>query len=174
MLGLDLNSAPLLLGRFVFATAKNGVWAWDRWARKRLWHRQLTPASSAPGVPSGPTDGPEGGPLATDGLRLFALSNDGAAGSYAAAALNPLSGDVLWRQDLPGYAFAAPVVAGGALFTASAAGTMHALRTRDGALLAETELGDPSAGAVSSARGRVLVGVGAAPYLPGEQLVCLG
>ena len=173
-LGMDLNSAPLLLGRLVCATAKNGVWAWDRVARRRLWHRQLTPASGAAGEPAGPTDGPEGGPLATDGLRLFALSNDGAAGSYVAAALDPQTGDVLWRQDLPAYAFAAPAVAGDTLFTASAAGTLHALRTRDGALLGEAELGDPSAGAVSSARGRVLVGLGAAPYLPGEQLVCLG
>jgi outer membrane protein assembly factor BamB len=172
--GLDLNSAPLLLGRCAFATAKNGVWAWDRLARRRLWHQQLTPAASAPGAPSGPTDGPEGGPVASDGVRLYALSNDGARGTYAAAALEPRSGAVIWRRELPGFAFAAPGLAGGVLFTASAAGTLHALRTADGALLGEVALGDPSAGAVASARGRVLVGLGAAPYLPGEQLVCLG
>jgi outer membrane protein assembly factor BamB len=172
--GIDLNSAPLLLGRLACATAKDGVWAWDRVARKRLWHAQLTPAAGASGEAPGPTDGPEGGPLATDGLRLYVLSNDGAAGRFAAAALEPTSGTVLWRQDLPAYAFAAPAVAGGTLFTASAAGTLHALRTHDGALLDEAELGAPSAGAVASARGRVLAGVGAAPYLPGEHLICLG
>jgi outer membrane protein assembly factor BamB len=170
----DLNSAPLLLGRFAFATAKDGVWAWDRFARRRVWHRQLTPSSSAPGEPSGPSDGPEGGPLASDGFQLYALSNDGAAGTFSAAALRPNTGDVLWRRELPGYAFAAPAVAGGVLYTASAAGTLHALRCSDGEPLGEAPLDAPSAGAVSSARGRVLVGVGAAPYLPGDQLLCFG
>jgi outer membrane protein assembly factor BamB len=170
--GLDLNSAPLLLGRLALATAKDGVWAWDRIARRRLWHVQLTPSSSAAGQASGPSDGPEGGPIASDGWQVYVLSNDGAAGTFTAAALRPGTGEVLWRRELPGYTFAAPALAGGVLYTASAAGSLHALRCADGEPLAEAPLGAPSAGAVSSARGHVLVGVGAAPYLPGDELLC--
>ncbi|HWI71303.1 MAG TPA: PQQ-binding-like beta-propeller repeat protein [Baekduia sp.] len=172
--GLDLNGAAVLLGDRAFATAKDGVHGWDRALRRRVWHTQLTPESQTPGGPSGPTDGPELGPLATDGRRLYALSNDGARGVAVAAALDPRDGRVLWRAELPGLVFAAPALAGNALWTATASGSLHALRTVDGAPLAAVDLGEPSAGAVSAAAGVVLAGTGAAPDLPGESLVCVG
>jgi outer membrane protein assembly factor BamB len=166
----DLNSAALLLGRRAFATGKDGVHAWDRRAGRHLWHTALTPPVAQPG----PTDGPEFGPLATDGRRLYALANDDAAGTVTAAALDPYDGRVLWRTALPGFAFAAPAIAGDRLWTATAAGALHALRLRDGALTDTITLPNPSAGAVSSAQGIVLAGTGAAPHLPGDELVAVG
>ena len=170
-LGRDLNSAPVLLGPRAFVTAKDGVHAWDRTTRRRLWSTAITPA---PDGHAGPTDGPEFGPLATDGRRLYALSNDGARGVAVAAALDPATGRILWRADLAGFAFAAPALAGGQLWSATADGTLQALRTADGAPLAAVALGEPSAGAVSAAGGLVLAGTGAAPDLPGASLVCVG
>jgi outer membrane protein assembly factor BamB len=175
--GLDFNSAPVLVGRRLFATAKDGVYAWDRIARRRLWHRQLTPAETVPelGTGAGPVNGPEGGPIASDGQRVYALSNDAARGSFSAAALDPATGAVLWTRDLSGVAFAAPIVAGSTLYAAAATGVLHALRTRDGLDAAgPAVLGEPSSGAPAAARGRVIVGTGAAPYLPGDSLICLG
>ena len=48
------------------------------------------------------------------------------------------------------------------------------LRTRDGSSVASVPLGVPSAGAVAIGERRVLVGVGAEPFLPGGELVCIG
>lgn len=166
----DLNSAALLLGRRVFATGKDGVHAWDRFARRALWHTAITPPAAQPG----PTDGPEFGPLASDGRRLYALSNDNDAGTVTAAALDPQSGAILWRTALPGFAFAAPAVVGDRLWTATAAGSLHALDVRTGRLTNTYNLGNPSAGAVSSASGYVLAGTGAAPNLPGDTLTAIG
>lgn len=165
----DLNSAALLLGRWAFATGKDGVHAWDRARRTKLWHTAITPPVAAPG----PTDGPEFGPLATDGRRLYALSNDDAAGTVTAAALDPRTGTVLWSTPLPGFAFAPPALAGRHLWTATAAGTLHALDLRDGTPRHAIDLSNPSAATVTSAHGYVLAGTGAAPHLPGEELFAI-
>jgi outer membrane protein assembly factor BamB len=165
----DLNSAALLLGRRAFATGKDGVHAWDRLRRTKLWHAALTPPVAQPG----PTDGPEFGPLATDGRRLYALSNDNDNGQVVAAALDPRTGATAWRTPLPGFAFAAPAIAGDRLWTATAAGTLHALALRDGAPRAAIDLGNPSASAIASAHGFVLAGTGAAPHLPGDTLTAV-
>ena len=172
--GLDLNSAPVLAGSRVFVTAKDGVYAWDRFARIRLWHTQLTPAQAAPGVPAGPENGPEGGPIASDGERVYALSNDNASASFIAAALDPATGRVIWQRSLPGLATAAPIVSAGVVYTASAAGLLHALRATDGAALGVAILREPSSCSPAVADGRLVVGTGAAPYLPGDSLICLG
>ncbi len=66
-LGLDLNSAPVLIGALVAVAGKDGFHAWNRRTRRRLWHVQTTPGSPAPGAPADPTTGPEGGPIASDG-----------------------------------------------------------------------------------------------------------
>jgi outer membrane protein assembly factor BamB len=166
----DLNSAALLLGARAFATGKDGVHAWDRLRRTRLWHTAITPPAAQPG----PTDGPEFGPLATDGRRLYALSNTNDAGTVTAAALDPRTGAILWRTDLPGFAFAPPALTPGRLWTATAAGTLHALDLRDGTPTDAYALGDPSAATVASAHGVVLAGTGAAPHLPGETLTAIG
>lgn len=166
----DLNSAALLLGRRVFATGKDGVHAWDRLTRTHVWHTAITPPQAQPG----PTSGPEFGPLASDGRALYALSNDDERGTVTAAALDPRSGTILWRTELPGFAFAAPAIAGDRLWTATAAGALHALALRDGRRTDTYALGNPSAGAVASASGYVLAGTGAAPSLPGDTLTALG
>jgi outer membrane protein assembly factor BamB len=166
----DLNSAALLLGRCAYATGKDGVHAWDRLTRTHVWRASITPPAAQPG----PTSGPEFGPLASDGRRLYALSNDDAKGTVTAAALDPRSGAILWRTELPGFAFAAPAIAGDRLWTATAAGTLHALALRDGAPTDTYALDSPSAGAISSASGCVLAGTGAAPNLPGDALTAIG
>jgi outer membrane protein assembly factor BamB len=166
----DLNSAALLLGRRVYATGKDGVHAWDRPTRAQVWHTAITPPKPAPG----PTDGPEFGPLASDGRRLYALSNDNDNNAFTAAALDPRTGAILWRTDLPGFAFAAPALAGDRLYTATAAGALHALALRDGTPTDTYALGDLSAGAIASASGYVLAGTGAGADLPGETLTAIG
>lgn len=171
--GLDLTTAPVLLGDRAFVGGKDGVRAWDRPDRRRLWHAQLTP-ESLPAQGAGPYDGMEFGPLACDGERLYALSNHAAAASHLAAALDPASGAVTWQRRLPGFAFAAPALAGGTLWTASVAGLLHGLRCSDGRLVHSVPIGEPCVGAVATSRGRVVLGTGTRPYLPGESLVCVG
>ena len=173
-LGLDLNSAPVLSGSTIGVTGKDGVWAWDRRTRARRWHVQLTPATPSGGGTAGPTNGPEGGPIAADGDRFLVLSNDEDRAVSVAASLDRKRGRVRWQADLGGLTFAAPAVAGERLFAATASGFLEVLRTRDGSSVARVPLGVPSAGAVAIGERRVLVGVGAEPFLPGGELVCVG
>lgn len=172
--GFDVNSAPLLTPRVIAVTAKDGVWAWDRRTRRRIWQRGLTPATPADGGPAGPVNGPEGGPIAGDARGLYALSNDGDAGHAVAAALDPRTGSVRWRTDLGGLTFAAPALAGDLLCATTASGDLEVLRARDGHPVARIPLGGPSAGAVAAAGGRVVFGIGAEPFLPGGEVICVG
>jgi outer membrane protein assembly factor BamB len=172
--GFDFNSAPVILGRILVAASKDGFHAWDRVARRRLWHRRLTPALSKGTGVAGPMNGPEGGPVATDGRRVYVLSNDAARNSCVAAALAPATGHVLWRRRLPSFSFAAPAVAGDRLFAAGADGTLRGLETATGRVVAAVPLGAPSTGAPAVAEGRLVVGAGAEPFLPGHLLVCIG
>jgi outer membrane protein assembly factor BamB len=174
LLGLDVNSAPVLTRHAIAVTAKDGVWAWERRSRARIWRRGLTPATPAGGGPAGPVNGPEGGPIASDGRRFYALSNDGDAGHAVAAALDARSGEVLWRRELGGLAFAAPALAGDLVCATTASGDLEVLGARDGLPVARVPLGGPSASAVSAAHGRLLLGVGAEPFLPGGALICVG
>jgi outer membrane protein assembly factor BamB len=171
--GFDLNSAPMLLGSTVVVTSKTGIHAWDRVSRRRLWSRALTPATTA-GQSSTPFDGPEFGPLATDGNVVLAASNDLAAGAFVAAALHRATSAVLWSVRLPGFVLGAPAVAGGDLVVATAAGVIHVLRCSDGARTATAALPGPSAGGISSAGGAAFIGTGYQPYFPGDLLVRLG
>lgn len=173
-LGLDVNSAPLLTPRTITATAKDGVWAWDRRTRSRIWQRTLTPATPAEGGPAGPVNGPEGGPLAGDLRGLFALSNDGDAGHSVAASLDPRTGALRWQTPLGGLTFAAPALAGDLLCATTASGDLEVLRGYDGRPVARVALGVPSAGAVAAGRGRLVFGVGAEPFLPGGEVICVG
>lgn len=173
--GFDFNSAPAIAGRLLVATAKDGVHAWDRVRRTRRWHVQLTdPLGSAAGA-AGPGDGPEGGPLALGRDAAYALSNDGAKGTCAAAAIALADGRVRWRTELPAPAYAAPALAGGeTLCVASADGLVHLLDARSGRVAGQAGLGEPSAAAPVLARGRLVVGTGAQPFVPGSSLVCVG
>jgi outer membrane protein assembly factor BamB len=172
--GFDFNSAPVIHGRILVAASKDGFQAWDRVARRRLWHRRLTPAHSRTGGVAGPMNGPEGGPVATDGTHVYVLSNDATRNSCVAAALVPATGRVVWRQQLPSFSFAAPVVAGDRLFVTGADGTLRGLAAATGRLIAAVPLGAPSTGAPVVAEGRLVVGAGAEPFLPGHLLVCIG
>lgn len=172
--GFDFNSAPVIHGRILVAASKDGFQAWDRVSRRRLWHRQLTPAVSKKDGVAGPMNGPEGGPVATDRTRIYVLSNDAARNSCVAAALAPASGHVLWRRRLPSFSFAAPAVAGDRLFVTGADGTLRGLATATGRVVAATPLGAPSTGAPAVAEGRLVVGAGAEPFLPGHLLVGIG
>lgn len=173
--GFDLNSAPAIAGRLLVATAKDGIYAWDRLSRRRLWHVQLTDPVPGGAENAGPADGPEGGPIALGREHAYVLSNDGASGGCVAAALRLRDGTVRWRRELPAPSFAAPALAGGRLLcVAGADGTLRLLDVRGGALLAQTELGEPSAAAPVLGGGRLVVGTGAQPYVPGSSLVCVG
>jgi outer membrane protein assembly factor BamB len=119
-------------------------------------------------------NGPEGGPVATDGRRIYVLSNDAARNSCVAAALAPETGRVLWRQRLPSFSFAAPALAGDRLFATGADGMLRGLETATGKVVAAVPLGAPSTGAPAVAEGRLVVGAGAEPFLPGHLLVCIG
>ena len=171
--GFDFNSAPVILGRLLVAASKDGFHAWDRVARHHLWHRHLTPSLPENGGVAGPMNGPEGGPVATDGSRFYVLSNDAASKGCVAAALAPATGHVLWRRRLPSFSFAAPALGGDRLFATGADGTLRALETGTGALVAAVKLGAPSTGAPAVAAARLVVGAGAEPFLPGHLLVCI-
>jgi outer membrane protein assembly factor BamB len=170
-LGLDLNSAPVLIGDLVVVAGKDGFRAWNRRTRRRLWHVQTTPNSPAPGAAADPTTGPEGGPVASDGIRVYGLSNDSAGGTCVAAAIDPWQGTVLWQATLPAFSFAAPGVAKDAVAVAGSDGTLRLLAPATGALLAELPLDEPSSGAPSVSDGTLLAGTGAGPFLPGDSLV---
>jgi outer membrane protein assembly factor BamB len=173
-LGLDLNSAPVIIGPLVVVAGKDGFRAWNRLARRRLWHVQTTPSSPAPGAPADPTTGPEGGSIASDGARVYGLSNDSGAGTCVAAALDPWSGRVLWQTTLPAFSFAPPAVARDAVAVPGSDGALRLLSPATGALLAELPLGEPSSGGPSVTDGTVLVGTGAGAFLPGDSLIRFG
>jgi outer membrane protein assembly factor BamB len=172
--GFDFNSAPMIIGNRLVATNKAGVYAWDRTTRKPAWKRRLTfplPIGEEVAVPFG---GPEGGPIATDGRQIYVLSNNGQTGGCLAAALRPGDGRVLWRSPTAAWSYAAPAVAGNRLYVSGEDGIVRALETRYGLLREYVRLGEPSTAAPVIAAGHLVVGTGAAPYLDGEHLVCLG
>jgi outer membrane protein assembly factor BamB len=164
----------VILGRIIVASSKDGFYGWDRIARRRLWQRLLPRALPANNDMAGPTNGPEGGPVATDGTRIYVLSNDAARNGCVAAALAPRTGRVLWRRRLPSFSFAAPAVAGDRVFATGADGTLRALATATGRPVGAVRLGAPSTGAPAVAEERLVVGAGAEPFLPGHLLVCIG
>jgi outer membrane protein assembly factor BamB len=172
--GFDFNSAPVLLGRLAIAANKDGIFGWDRLARRRLWHTRLTPPSAKAGAAADPSHGPEGGPLATDGQRVYALSNSGEKSQFTVAALQPRTGRVLWSRSLGGLAFAAPVAVGRTLVVATGFGSIFQLDGQTGRGLDDGTLAEPSACAPAAAGRLVVIGTGAAPFLPGDSLLCLG
>jgi outer membrane protein assembly factor BamB len=170
-LGLDLNSAAVLAGDLIVVAGKDGFRAWNRFTKRRLWHAQITPATPAPGQPADPTSGPEGGPIAFDGHRVYGLSNDSTAGTCVAVALEPGTGAVLWQTTLPAFSFAAPAVAGDAVAVPGSDGTLRVLAPANGELLSALPLLEPSSGAPSVTDRTVLVGTGAGQFLPGDSLI---
>jgi outer membrane protein assembly factor BamB len=172
--GFDFNSAPVTIGRVLVAANKDGFYGWDRIAQDRLWHRRLTDSIPAGSTAAGPTSGPEGGPVASDGSRAYVLSNDDASGQSVAAALDPLTGNVAWQTELANLTFAAPALAHDLVCVAQSDGTFTAHSKDNGSLVGSMDLGQPSTGAPAAAAGRLVVGTGAEPFLPGDSLVCVG
>lgn len=172
--GFDFNSAPVIVGPLLFATNKDGIYAWDRIDRKRLWRQRITDPLAGGASSAGPTAGPEGGPIATDGRRIYTLSNDAVSYECVAAALAPSDGRILWSTTLPALTFAAPALGGQRLYVAGSDGTLRALDARTGTIVATGALSEPSAAAPAIGRGRLIVGTGAEPYIPGSSLVCIG
>jgi outer membrane protein assembly factor BamB len=172
--GFDFNSAPVIAGSRLIATNKDGIYAWDRSTRRRAWHRRITDPLAGGAKSAGPTGGPEGGPIASDGRHVFVLSNDTTTEGTVAAALRAKDGKLAWRTPLPAPNFAAPALAGGRLHVAGSDGTLRVLDSGSGRVVKEAPLGEPSSAAPAIAAGRLVVGTGAAPYIPGASLVCLG
>jgi hypothetical protein len=81
---------------------------------------------------------------------------------------------VIWRRSLGGLVFAAPLAAGGTLVIPVSCGTVYEVDAATGRARNDGALSEPSACAPSSARGLVFTGTGAAPFLPGDSLICLG
>jgi outer membrane protein assembly factor BamB len=83
---------------------------------------------------------------------------------------------VLWRTPLPARTFAAPApaLAGSGLCVAGSDGTLRVVNARTGTIMASTALGQPSSAAPALANGRLVVGFGAEPFIPGNSLVCVG
>jgi hypothetical protein len=60
------------------------------------------------------------------------------------------------------------------MFVTGADGMLRGLETATGNVVAAVPLGAPSTGAPAVAEGRLLVGAGAEPFIPGHLLVCIG
>ena len=173
---LDLNCPPMLLSagkkRLVVVGGKDGIRAWDRDRRARLWHVQLTPALPPGGGDEAlPTTGPEAGPSAAAGEVVFFASNNHADKTCLLAAIDAASGEIRWLHSLPAFQFGPLSVAGGVVYLGLVDGKLRAWRAADGAPLWESPAGQPIAGGPAIARGMLFVGTGAGEFLPGQKLL---
>lgn len=188
---LDLNCPPMLLtasrdgrrARLIVVGGKDGIRAWDRATRKRLWHVQLTP-SPQPGPSAAAstqkdkadetqhaTTGPEFGPTASAEGLIFLASNNNADKSCHIAGLEAGSGEIRWLHCLPAFQLGPISVANGILYLGLVDGKLRAWRAKNGELLWESPQGQPIAGGPAIAHGMVFVGTGAGEYLPGNRLL---
>jgi len=179
---LDLNCPPMLLNAMhrgkplplIVVGGKDGIRAWNRVTRKRLWRVQLTPALSPNARQSQPTDGPETGPTAAaDGLVFFA-SNNHSDSSCVLAALDAATGEIRWVHSLPAFELGPMSVANGVVYLGLTDGKLRAWRTTTGELLWESAGGKPIAAGPAIGGGMVFVGTGAGSYLPGKELLAFG
>ena len=175
---LDLNCPPMLLSvtaadrrrDLVIVGGKDGLRAWDRTSRRRLWRVELTPALPAGGKEALPSTGPEAGPTAAaEGLVFFA-SNNHADKTCLVAGIEAATGEIRWLHSLPAFQFGPLSVAGGVVFIGLIDGKLRAWRARDGEPVWESPPGPPIAGGPAIARGMVFVGSGAGEFLPGNRL----
>ena len=176
---LDLNCPPMLISalhkrkklKLIVVGGKDGLRAWDRVTKKRLWRVQLTPSLPPQGKESLPTNGPETGPTAAaDGLVFFA-SNNHSDKSCLIAAIEGATGEIRWIHSLPGYEFGPISVANGVVYLGLVDGKVRAWRVMDGELLWESPASQPIAAGAAIAQGMLFVGTGAGSYLPGKQLL---
>ncbi|MCS6805247.1 MAG: PQQ-binding-like beta-propeller repeat protein [Acidobacteriota bacterium] len=179
---LDLNCPPMLLTvvrgrrqqRLIVVGGKDGIRAWDQVTRRRLWRVQLTPAIPPGGTESVPTSGPETGPTATaDGLVFFA-SNNHQDRNCVIAALEAVTGDIVWMHTCPAFQFGPMSVANGVVYLGLTDGKLRAWRASDGQLLWESSAYQPIAAGPAIAHAMVFIGTGAGQYLPGNKLLAFG
>jgi len=170
----DLNCPPMLLSAarrdLVVVGGKDGLRAWDRTRRRRLWRVELTPALPPGGKEALPTTGPEAGPTAAAEDLVFFASNNHADKTCLVAGIEAATGDIRWLHSLPAFQFGPLSVAGGVVFLGLIDGKLRAWRARDGELLWESSPGPPIAAGPAIARGMVFVGSGAGEFLPGNRL----
>lgn len=190
---LDLNCPPMLITasrdgrrtRLIVVGGKDGMRAWDRSTRKRLWHVQLTPSPPfRPPVEASTqtktqetqhaTTGPEFGPTAAAEGLVFLASNNNSDKSCQIAGLEAGSGEIRWLHCLPAFQLGPISVANGILYLGLIDGRMRAWRANNGELLWESPQGQPIAGGPAIAHGMVFVGTGAGEYLPGNRLLAFG
>ena len=175
---LDLNCPPMLLSvtapdrrrDLVVVGGKDGLRAWDRTSRRRLWRVELTPALPPGGKAALPTTGPEAGPTAAAEDLVFFASNNHADKTCLVAGIEAATGEIRWLHSLPAFQFGPLSVAGGVVFMGLIDGQLRAWRARDGELVWESPPGPPIAGGPAIARGMVFVGSGAGEFLPGNRL----
>jgi outer membrane protein assembly factor BamB len=191
---LDLNCPAMLItasrngrpARLIVVGGKDGIRAWDRTTRKRLWHVQLTPAPQsvvrdARLNPQKKTDeaehattGPEFGPTASADGMVFLASNNNAAKTCQIAGLDAGSGEIRWLHCLSAFQLGPISVANGIVYLGLIDGKLRAWRAGNGELLWESPQFQPIAGGPAIARGMVFVGTGAGEYLPGNRLLAFG
>ena len=106
-LGLDLNSAPVLIGVSLQLRARTA-------SAPGIAGRGAGSGTSRPPRLSGTRcacrshDRPRRRTDRERRVRVYGLSNDSGAGSCVAAAIDPGKGGVLWQTTLPAFSFAAP------------------------------------------------------------------
>jgi len=154
----------------VIVGGKDGLRAWDRTSRRRLWRVELTPALPAGGKEALPSTGPEAGPTAAAEDLVFFASNNHADKTCLVAGIEAATGEIRWLHSLPAFQFGPLSVAGGVVFIGLIDGKLRAWRARDGEPVWESPPGSPIAGGPAIARGMVFVGSGAGEFLPGNRL----
>jgi len=179
---LDLNCPPMLLSvmrdgnlrNLIIVGGKDGIRAWDRQTKKRIWHVQLTPALPPGGKESLPTSGPETGPTSNANGLVFFASNNHPDKSCSIAAIDGATGDLRWIHTLSAFQFGPMSVANGLVCMGLADGKIRCWLAQDGSQLWESSTVDPIAAGPAIAHGMVLVGTGAGSYMPGKRLVAFG
>src|SRR5206468_11436462 len=104
----DLNCPPMLLRvtapdrrrELVIVGGKDGLRAWDRTSRRRLWRVELAPALPPGGKEALPTTGPEAGPTAAAEDLVFFASNNHADKTCIVAGIEAATGDIRWLHSL--------------------------------------------------------------------------
>jgi len=85
---------------------------------------------------------------------VYVLSNDNDSGTCVAAALEPWTGEPVWRHRLPSFSFTANAMGGDRLFASCADGVLRVLDAVTGRPVTEASLGDPSTAPPAMTRSR--------------------
>src|SRR5207237_9161321 len=105
----DRSGPPMLLRvtapdrrrELVIVGGKDGLRAWDRTSRRRLWRVELAPALPPGGKEALPTTGPEAGPTAAAEDLVFFASNNHADKTRRVAGIEAATGEIRLLHALP-------------------------------------------------------------------------